>query len=174
VAKTFSVQAEEDQRTGNIRLSPVDYVSEEAMRSLKRGKKYKVEVREDRSRGDLNVYWAGIGLLVRNYSGPGGAVCRINGRRYDPRALWPTSRSYHEMLMKATGHMKKKYFIDRDKPGGIGWTEEVDSIALDNMEDEAFKNYCEMAAAITVELFDFDPFEEWKKQHPLPNAKGKS
>ncbi len=172
MAKTFSIQVEEDQRTGNIRLSPVDYVSEEMIRGLKRNKKYKVEIREDRSRGDLNLYWAGIGLLVQNYSGPGGAVCKINGRRYDPSRLWPTSRSYHEMLMKATGHMKKKYFIDRDKPGGIGWTEEVDSIALDNMSDEDFKSYWELAQALTVELFDFSPWEAWKEAHPLPKTKG--
>lgn len=159
-------------RTNDLRLAPADAYSQELINGLKPGKTYKVEIKEDRSRGTLNLYWAGVGLLVNNYSGPGGGLIQVNGRRYNPAALWPTSRKYHQMLMKATGHVERVYWIDRSLPGGIGWRDEVDSIALEAMEEDEFNAYFEQAQAITFSLFDWNPWDQWKLDHPLPNAQG--
>ena len=60
---------------------------------------YTIDVKQSRQRGELNLYWAGIGQLVKNCSGPDPAFIRLGNRTVDASRLWPTSRKYHDMLM---------------------------------------------------------------------------
>lgn len=159
----------------NLRLVPADPFSQETLDKLKPGYEYKVTITEDRSRGDLKLYWAGIGLLVANYKGPDAAMVFVGDTPFDPGFLWPSSRDYHEAMMKAAGNVTRKYslkFDDPDHPEGVvHWTEEVDSIALDNMENDDFLEYWEFAQYFTVKVFGWNPWDEWKALHPYPKKK---
>ena len=141
-----------------VGLAPADPYSEEILADLFDGETYSVDVKQDRRRGDINLYWAGIGLLVKNYSGVDPAFIRLGAREVDASRIWPTSRKYHDMLMSATGHVTRPWRIDGT------FREDVDSIALDNMEQDEFKAYFERARAITHALFGYDPWDAWKDE----------
>lgn len=143
-----------------VALVPADPYSAELMDELL-DQDYTIDVKQSRQRGELNLYWAGIGQLVKNCSGPDPAFIRLGNRTVDASRLWPTSRKYHDMLMEATGHVTRLWRIDGT------FRVDVDSVALDNMEAEEFKAYFESARAITVGLFGYDPWEAWKEEASL-------
>ena len=135
-------------------LVPVDgYTAELIDEKLKPGVTYKVTVVNDRSKGGLKIYWAGLNLLHEN-------LPEEDERR------WPTTRSLHNMLMMALGYTTRQYFLDSRSDDGVGWRDSVDSIALDNMTETEFKDYHEKATAIIVARWGYDPFQAWKEAHP--------
>ncbi len=138
-------------------LVPADPYSAELIDTrLKPGVTYKVTVVTDRTKGRLNLYWAGLGVLRENLSD-------------EDDVRWPTVRSLHDTLMRALGYTKRQYYLDHRSADGVGWTDVPDSIALDSMDEAEFKDYCERAAAVVVARWGFDPWEIWKREHPSPN-----
>lgn len=141
-----------------VALVPADPYSAELMDEMIEGKEVAADIKQDRRRGELNLYWAGIGLLVANYSGPAPTYITLGNRQVDASRIWPTSRKYHDMLMSATGNVTKLWRRDGT------YREDVDSIALDNMGADEFTTYFETARAVTVELFGYDPWQAWKDE----------
>ncbi len=129
-------------RVENGRLVPVDAWGAEMMDALPRGKDLSVRVTSTRSIGALNLYWAGLGLLVDNMDD-------------ETKRRWPTSRKFHNTLMEEIGLTERIWRIDgtfRLVP---------DSIALDSMTEEDFKAYWESARALIFRHFKYDPFDTW-------------
>lgn len=143
-----------------IALVATDPHSEELIEELPLGKDFRADIKEDRTKADLKIYWASLGLLVANYSGPQPALITILGHRRNPARMWPTSESVHLMLMEALGHTHKLWRVDGT------YRIEVDSIALDAMGETDFKAYLANATHILTELFGYDPVAEWKAMHP--------
>ena len=134
------------------KLVPLDPRTAELIDSkLVQGKRYKVTVVHDRSHGELNLYWAGLGLLHDN-------LPEADAKR------WPTSEALSKMLLTALGFMHREYYLDSRSEDGVGWQEVADSIALDNMDDETFKTYFENVKAIAVARWGFDPWQLWIEQ----------
>lgn len=141
-----------------VALAAADPYSEELIGELFDGEEYTAELKQNRRRGELNLYWAGIGLLVKNYSGPSPAIINIGKRAVDASRMWPTSDYYHEMMMEATGHVTRLWRLDGT------FRVNVDSIALKNMDQADFSAYFEHAKAITFGLFGYDPWQAWKEE----------
>lgn len=149
-----------------VALVATDPHSEELIEELAASRPYRCDVKDDRTPASLKIYWAGLGLLVQNYSGTDPALVFIAGQRRNPARMWPTSRAVHNMCMEALGHTSRLWRIDGT------YRIEVDSIALDNMSETDFSNYMEGAGHILTSLFGYNPFEEWKKLHPTPAKRG--
>ena len=124
------------------KLTPADPQSFELIEGLKEGKVYSVEIKESRSRGELNLYWAGLGLLIENFSDA-------------HRQMWPTARKYHEGMLDGLGYTYRLWRADKT------FRVAVDSIALDKMTDEEFKVLFETVREITQRLFGWDPWDRW-------------
>jgi hypothetical protein len=124
-------------------LAPANPFSEEMLDTLPWEKLFSVDVKEDRSRGELGFYWAGLGLLVANFDD-------------EDKARWPTSEAFSRAMLVAFGYKRRFYRLDKS------YTEEADSIALNSMEPEPFKEYFELVRAAVVRMFDYDPWDLWK------------
>jgi muconolactone delta-isomerase len=128
------------------RIVPADPRSEEMIDELRPGTTYKAEVTEDRLRstnGNRRLYWAGLGLLVKNFSD-------------EDEARWPTSRHYHNAMLEALGYVERLWRIDgsyRNVPN---------SVAQDAMDDTEFDVLFERIRSLTVKLFRYDPWDAWK------------
>lgn len=130
------------------RLAPLDARTAELIYlTLKPGKRYKITVANDRSRGQLNLYWAGLALLKENLP-------------EDMEGRWPTTTALSKMLLEALGYTRTEYYKDRE-------VQVADSIALDNMDATAFSEYFERARALVVALVGFDPWAEWIERNEL-------
>lgn len=135
-------------------LVPLDpFTAELIDTKLKIGERYKITVVSDRSRGELNLYWAGISTLHHNLSD-------------HDTLIFPSSTSISKMLLEALGHTHKEYFLDAKSDDGWGYRVLADSIAIDNMEPEEFKNYFELARGLVWKLWDRDPWQEWLDERP--------
>ena len=126
------------------RLVPADPQSYETIETLKENKTYSVEIKESRSRGESNLYWAGLGVLVENFDD-------------ESEKKWPTTRHYHNALLEHLGYTYRQWKVDGT------FKVEIDSVAFDKMSDEDFKALFEKARAVTVQLFGYDPWDEWLK-----------
>lgn len=124
------------------KLTPADPQSFELIEGLKEGKVYSVEIKESRSRGELNLYWAGIGLLIENLSD-------------EDTKKWPTSRHYHEAMLDSLGYTYRLWRVDGT------FRSVIDSIAIDKMGDADFKVLFEKVRAITEQLFGWSPWDKW-------------
>lgn len=94
---------------------------------------------EDRRAGNLRHWWAGIGLLLENTD--------------DER--WPTKRKLHNLILEELGFTEKIWRIDGS------YRLVVDSIAIDNMEDDDFDRLFEKARAFCLLHWGFDPWQMW-------------
>lgn len=137
------------RREGN-RLAPIDAWSEEQVLALPQGITFNVRTTEDRSRSELNLYWAGLGYLRET------AVDDLK---------WPTTRKLHRTIMEALGYVERIYRID-----GSYWVE-PDSIALNEMEDAEFKTYFERAKTFVWLNWHVDPWAEWLKEKQASNPR---
>lgn len=136
----------EVELVGNsLRLVPADPYSAELLDKLDRRKIYNVDVGEERKRGKLNLYWAGLALLHENLTP-------------EQDKLWPTARKLHEAFMEELGYVTKRYRIDHS------YKIEPDSIALDQMQEEEFSVVLERAKALAVAVWKWDPWAEWVRQ----------
>lgn len=129
------------QRDG-YKLTPADPQSFETIETLKDGKVYSVEIKESRSRGELNLYWAGLSVLIENFSD-------------EDEKKWPSSRHYHEAMLDSLGYTYRLWRIDGT------FRRVIDSIALDKMEDADFKVLFERVREITQRLFGYSPWDKW-------------
>ncbi len=103
---------------------------------------------EDKRAGLLRWWWAGLGLLHEN----------IDDER------WPTKRKLHNLILEELGFTEKIWRIDGT------YRLVVDSVAIDNMEDDAFDNLFEKARAFCVLHWGFDPWETWKEEQAAKKA----
>lgn len=133
------------------KLTPADPQSFELIEGLKEGKVYSVEIKQSRSNGSLRLYWAGLALLVHNFS--------------DEHAkMWPTSRHIHEACLEALGYTYKQWRVDKT------FRVVVDSIALDKMPDDEFDAMFEKVRVIILGLFGYDPFDTWVAEKEAEQA----
>lgn len=121
-----------------------DPYTDEQLEGLTPGQVYKAELKTDRSRGDLNLYWAGLGLLQKT------------ALSEEEDLHWPTSRHLHEMLLDALGYTIKLWRVDGT------YRKVVDSIALEKMDDADFKILVERVKAVVLARWGIDPWSEWK------------
>lgn len=125
-------------------LVAADPFSEEMLNELSMDKPYKIDLKSDRSRGKLNEYWAGLALLHKNLSD-------------EEEALWPTVRKLHNALLDAFGYTTREYKIDGS------YRTVVDSVAMDNMDEQEFVDLFERVASLVVKRWGYDPWEAWKR-----------
>lgn len=142
MAKRLRVEVVAERGTGNLRLAPADAYSAELLEGLRREKFYNLTISEERSRGRLNHWWAGIGLLREN----------IDDERF------PTSRHLHHAILEELGCVTRFYRIDGT------FKTEADSIALDAMSEEEFEEIFERARALAVSEWGYDPWQLWQQE----------
>lgn len=94
---------------------------------------------EDWRSGQLRLWWAGLKLLVDALG--------------DER--WPTTRKMHNLILEELGFVVRVWRIDGS------YRNEVDSIAIDSMEDDAFEALFERARVFCLANFGFDPWQQW-------------
>lgn len=147
-------------RKVNGRLDPVDYWAAEALDDLPDNKVLNATVTvargmdaDDEHRGALNFYHAGIGVLFDNIDGAG------------PGARWPTATHLRKFILAELGF----YTAIPQRDGGI--RKDVDSMAMNRMTLEDLRTCTELSQAKALEFWGWDPWEEWKRQHPLPTPK---
>lgn len=125
---------------------PADPYTAEIMDTIPEdGKRFAVDLKEDRSKGELAFYWAGIGLLVNNFTD-------------EAREKWPNSERFSKALLEATGHSTRWWRLDGT------YTDRADSIALNKMEAAEFETYFETARAMVVSMFGYDPWDLWAQE----------
>lgn len=124
------------------RLVPIDAWAAEQVDALPRDKDLTVRVTTSRSNGRLNLWWAGLGLMVENLPD-------------EKRKMWPSARKMHHALLEAMGYVERIYRIDGT------FRTEVDSVAFENMEEDEFIELFERGRALCIEIVGFDPFELW-------------
>ncbi len=73
-------------------LVPADPWSHELFELYPEGKTLSLELKTSRSRGELNLYWAGLSLLTET----------MFSEEDDKR--WPTTRVYHEAMRSIIAH----------------------------------------------------------------------
>lgn len=94
---------------------------------------------EDWRSGQMRLWWAGMKLLVDALG--------------DER--WPTTRKMHNLILEELGFVERIWRIDGS------YRNEVDSIAIDNMDDDAFEVLFERARVFCLANFGFDPWQQW-------------
>lgn len=129
------------------RLVPADPWALEQLDGIREGEEVHVRVTMVRKRGTLNLWWAGIGLLVQNLD-------------EEDRKRWPSARKMHDALLEALGFVEKIWRIDGS------YRTQVDSIALDNMSEEEFAELFEQAKALVMKLWGWDPWQTWLDERP--------
>lgn len=147
MAKTIQVE-----RRGYT-LVPENPWSLELLEGFPEGKPLAVELKTARSRGELNLYWAGLTVLVDNFDAA-------------DEQRWPTARKYHDAMLDSLGYSYKLWRLDGTDLDGnpiYSFKNQVDSVALDAMSDEEFKVLFERVRGITVKLFGYDPWDAWKQ-----------
>ena len=137
------------------RLIGADAWAAEQIAALPRGVVYNAVVTvarrtaDDEHAGTLRFYMAGINLLYDSVdTGPG--------------TPFPTPRHLRKHILRDLGF----YVAIPQRDGAM--RKDVDSMALDKMEFEDLKLCLELSRAYCVATWGFDPWEEWKRQHPLP------
>lgn len=123
-------------------LVPENPWSLELLEGFPEGKPLSIELKASRSKGELNLYWAGLAVLIDNFS------------EADEKK-WPTPRHYHEAMLEALGYTYKLWRIDGR------FRVMIDSIALDKMDDDDFKALFEKVRALTQRLFRYSPWDSW-------------
>lgn len=108
---------------------------------------------EDRRAGLLRLWWAGLGMLADN----------IDDER------WPTKRKVHNLILEELGFTEKIWRIDGT------YRLVVDSIAIDNMEDDDFDRLFEKAKAFCIKHWGWNPWDTWvaEKQAEIANRKAR-
>lgn len=132
------------------------YTQEIILTKLKQGVTYKVTVVEDKGsehrRAVNKFFFGGLHLLLEN-------LPESDAKR------WPSISSLRDMLMEALGYTHRIYRLDHRSADGVGWRNEVDSIAFANMSDDDFDRLVEQMRGIAVGRWGFDPWKEWSEQH---------
>jgi len=130
------------------RFVPVDAWGAEQIDALPRDVEYALSyTRPATATGKRNWYWAGLGLLVENFSD-------------EHRAKWPSARKVHNMLMEAMGYVDRLWRVDGT------FRIEVDSVSFDKMDDAEFSELFETARSIVAPLFGYDPWSKWMDARP--------
>ena len=154
MSKTLFAEAVEDGR-GNIRLAPMDALSEETMRGLPKGARLnltitiaKANTRDDQHTRLLSKYHAGISELYENVDGAG------------PGLVWPTKKHLRSEILRELGFYVAIPQID----GSV--RKQVDSMALDAMEFDDLQVCFELTRTYVQDRWGFDPWQEYEDAHP--------
>lgn len=154
MSKVLFGEVVEDAR-GNVRLAPVDALSEETMRGLPKGARLnltitiaKANTRDDQHTRLLAKYHAGIKELYDNVDGAGIGL------------IWPTPTHLRREILRELGF----YVAIPQANGGI--RKEVDSMALDAMSFEDLQTCLELSRAYCLERWGFEPWGEYEAAHP--------
>jgi hypothetical protein len=134
-----------------LALVPADPLAEEDIAGLDRSQSFMVQVTAGRRRGPLNKWWAGLALLHANLP-----------EHLEKR--WPTTRKLHDAFLEEMGFVTRLYRIDGS------WREEVDSVALDAMEDAEFGVLQEKARALCIKVFGYDAWQAWEDEQEAKKA----
>ncbi len=135
-------------------LFPLDAYGQEQIDKLPPGEyvarlsKMTGRYREERE-GLRGLWWAGCGLLAENNDVPG----------------YQTKRGASDMILTKLG-MVRPSLKGKRIPEPVSLAEDA------GIDDEEFKIIMEMAEAFVLAKFGWSPWEEWKKQHPLPPRGG--
>jgi len=121
----------------NGQLLPLTQYDAEQLEDYKDGQVFNVSSTGKRSNPHHNLYWS----ILRS-------VCRSTGK-------WPTERQLHNELKFACGYWSIHY-------SSISGTflRLPDSISFDQMSQEEFNQYFEMAMAKLAEAVGYDPTHE--------------
>lgn len=140
------------------RYMPADPMAEEqANRTFVQGAEVDAKIARavanahDWRRGQNALYWAGLGLLVKNFDD-------------DNAEKWPTARHFHDAILQHFGYTYRQWKIDGT------FKLEIDSIAFDKMEDPDFEVLFEKTRGVVVTLFGYDPFDAWKAEKDAERA----
>lgn len=155
MSKTAAKKITLHMRVDAQRLAPIDPYSAELIETdIPRNTDLTVVVSVERSKSELNFYWAGLGFLHQR------ALDDVD------RDRWPTVSKLHESIMEKLGYtsIKRHWRLDwRSNTGTAYWDEKViDSIALDKMRPDEFKVLFERVRVAIIQVWGFDPWDEWK------------
>jgi len=120
----------------NGQLLPVSQYDAERMDDFADGTIFNIRSTKTRSNPHHNLYWS----ILRN-------VCKSTGK-------WPTETHLHNELKFACGYYKMNY----SEITGT-FLRHLDSISFDDMEQEEFNTYFEMAIAKLTEAIGYDPLQ---------------
>jgi hypothetical protein len=126
------------------RLVPAHSFAAEQIDALPNGKDLWVRVTQVRSNSQLNLFWAGLGLVVDNF---------------DDEMLrkYPTTRKLYRALLIDLGYAETLYRID----GSVMIIE--DSVSFEAMEQDEMNRLMDRAAVRFVEWIGYDPFDAYIK-----------
>jgi hypothetical protein len=121
----------------NGQLLPVSQYDAERMDDFADGTLFNVKSTKQRSNPHHNLYW---GALRK--------VCKATGK-------WPTEQHLHDELKFACGYYRMRY----SEITGM-FMRYPDSIGFDDMNQEEFNTYFEMAMEKLGEAIGYDPITE--------------
>lgn len=131
-------------RKENGRLVPIDAWASEQIDALPAGKDLWVRVTQVRSNSQLNLFWAGLGLVVENFD-------TEMARKY------PTTRHLYRAMLIDLGYCDVLYRVD----GSVMVVE--NSVAFESMEQDDMNLLMDRAAVRFIEWIGYDPFEAYIK-----------
>ena len=121
----------------NGQLLPVSQYDAERLEEAKQGQVYNLTATGHRSNPHHNLYWSTLR-----------GVCKATGK-------WPTERHLHDELKIACGYYQMKYSTITGS-----FLRVLDSISFDDMTQQEFNIYFEMAMAKLTEAIGYDPITE--------------
>lgn len=103
---------------------------------------------EDWRSGQMRLWWAGLKLMVDALG--------------DER--WPSTRKMHNLILEELGFVERIWRIDGS------YRNEVNSIAIDSMEDDEFEALFERARVFCLANFGLDPWQVWVDEENAAKA----
>lgn len=141
----------------NQTLVPLDVgAAEDIDRDLRMGATYRVVTTEAEG-GDrtLAKYMAGVGVAFHNLSD-------------EDRTHWPSPNKLSDMLLVALGYSHKEHIkLNRDSADGTSYQIVADS-KRQMMKDGVFDEFFELARALAVKLWGYDPWQKWEEGYRVP------
>lgn len=141
----------------NQTLVPLDVgAAEDIDRDLREGATYRVTVTAaDGGDRTLAKYMAGVGIAFYNLSD-------------EDRARWPSPNKLSEMLLIALGYSHKEHIkLNRDSADGTSYQIVADS-KRQMVKDGTFDEFFELARALSVKLWGYDPWQKWEEGFRIP------
>lgn len=131
----FNIQVE----LKNGQLLPITQYDAERIEDYKNGQVFTLISTRKRSNPQHNLYW---GILRK--------ACKSTGK-------WPTERHLHDELKIACGYYQMKYSSITGS-----FLRVLDSISFDDMDQQEFNQYFEMAMSKLTEALGYDPIQNTK------------
>ena len=152
MAKSFFMRLGAGQR-----LEPADpQTAEDIDSALRIGTTYKVTVAEAEG-GDRIIakYMAGVGVAHYNLSD-------------EDRGRWPTVDKLSAMFLIASGHSHRENFKLNHKSADGTSFEIVPDSKRQMVKDGTFDEFFELARAIAVKMWGYDPWQKWEEGYRVP------